>query len=232
MSLTDDSTISIVTEAGVTQNGTTALGGSFTLSLTLDSTAYETVSMPFDVSARDLEAALETALSAPGALSVRLAGAGSTGRSWVITFAGADGSQASHLVGDMPDLDVTTTSLRGTGRYADVVEVVSGTVALSGTFTLGFTSGPNAGAVTRALDYDASANQVREQVERLGSFDYVLVTRTLTSTDGGNAYDWRVTFAARAGNVDDMTATSALTGTSADVEVCLLYTSPSPRDRG
>merc|ERR1712185_761463 len=55
LSLTDDSTISIVTEAGVTQDGTTALGGSFTLSLTLDSTAYETVSMPFDVSARDLE---------------------------------------------------------------------------------------------------------------------------------------------------------------------------------
>merc|ERR1712185_195514 len=107
LSLTD-STISIVTEAGVTQDGTTALGGSFTLSLTLDSTAYETVSMPFDVSARDLEAALETALSAPGALSVRLAGAGSTGRSWVITFAGADGSQASHLVGDMPDLVPTT----------------------------------------------------------------------------------------------------------------------------
>ena len=33
------SSISIVTEAGVTQDGTTALGGSFTLSLTLDSTA-------------------------------------------------------------------------------------------------------------------------------------------------------------------------------------------------
>ena len=41
----------------------------------------------------------------------------------------------------------------------------------------------------------------------------MLVTRTLTSTDGGNAYDWRVTFARARGDVDDMTAARAAHGT-------------------
>jgi len=174
-----------------------------------------TVSEPmwFDISAEDMEVALEAMDTIDEVMVSREGPTSDNIISWFITFTG------SYNVGDTPLLVANSSMLVPASSSVHVQEVQTGTSALAGSFRLGFTSGFGSygnqdeggygsglhwdqdsygsygfGSVlmTGNIPHDASAADLKRSIEQLHFVENVTVTSTSSGLHG--VRDWTVTF--------------------------------------
>lgn len=178
------------------QNGTTVLGGAFYLSSGRNRTAM----MPFDASSDQIKAELDTIGIGTDIRVLHY----EQGRSWMVTFA---------ALGDQEELLLNAHNISGN---ANISTVRNGTEPLGGSFKL-----TNEGVFSVSIAYDASAEDFQSAVHRTGDWgEPAIVNRRLLSSDGGSAYEWRISFPAAAGNVPQLKALgSNLIGSGSSVAV-------------
>ena len=125
--------------------------------------------------------------------------------SWTVTFL------AGPWNGDLPMLGVASNELTGPSALLQIYEVESGSLALSGNFTISFrefTSDP--------VDYAASASALRSAIIALPNIGSVSVQRD-SRVDG---FDWTVSFQDNGGALEPLGVSAAMIhGESTHVDV-------------
>jgi hypothetical protein len=119
--------------------------------------------------------------------------------------------------GDMPLVELGTSTLRGGTANVYITRLKRGAASLSGTFNLATSSAPT--IKTNILQHDATASQVKGALEALSSISTPLVvTRVGPSLAGG--YRWLVTFVGVKGDVAPLTVpVNGLVGNDASIGV-------------
>ena len=224
----------------------------------LDVLGTETVSIPHDASANEVSAAINQALDNElyGWTEVRERAAsygnhpqvrawdgyeGHRGRRYDISFVDACRSAFSSTV-----LSVGTTSLTGVSATVRVVEATSETETLSGTYQVS-TDGGLTYSAPADVDGGASALEtaVEQALSRMAHATDLTIGDTIVSDAGnllrGCGFVYDVEYPAgrdfpplqtNSSSFDSPEAYLEVNTTSegSQYEVCLLYTSPSPRD--
>ena len=129
------------------------------------------------------------------------------GYTWFVTFLSEEK--------DLPQMSLGSNALTGTGSDVQFTTVTEGN-EISGSFTLDFD-----GAVTVALPWDASEDEMQEALESLPAVDTVEVVQTDETLQGG--FVWLITFTSDVnhGSLPVLTPNGAgLTGHNATIEVC------------
>merc|ERR1711871_1835472 len=158
--------------------------------------------LPANISASAMETQLEL-LSGVGNVHVTRTGPDfQGGHTWLITWLSA--------IGDQPLL-TSSNSLTGSGTNVIVTSVIDGNY-LGGTFKLDYK-----GVVTAALPYDATATQIKTELEKISDVGLVDVSESSASTEGGKTYT--ITFKGISGDAYTLGSDATqLTGTGAVVK--------------
>jgi hypothetical protein len=176
---------SIYTDAD-TGNITFGFGGNDSAS-----TAYDANSATVDTNFTNID----------GVTDVAVAGAGTSGSPWIITFAdpAGDAGAVSVAIVDATLAGSTTiaTTQQGADNVYEIVNIHNGSTG--GNFTLTF-----GGQTTDPLNYDIAADNLETELEELST-----ITDVEVSGVGDVGDKWIITFADPAGNVGAITADDA-----------------------
>ena len=130
------------------------------------------------------------------------------GRRWAVTFNGLVGNQPLMRL-DTKNISSSTTSYVNTTRR--------GTTPLNGSFWLMY------GSSRSSVPHNASVKEMQSALSSISNGRWgtpVLIDRTHLSEDNGEAYEWRLTFPTKAGNIGELNVRGdTLRGSDAAVSV-------------